>query len=200
MQVFSDLRGSALARPDVTWSTYYDARKLLDQDIAGEFVECGVFAGAQIAMIYRAMVDSQKPQRRIHLFDTFAGVPAAGPEDHGCPAAGQFACSLETVKNNLAMWGVSSGQLVFHEGRMEETIPRFGPVQIAMLRIDCDLYAGASVALKYLYPMVVRRGLCTLDDYHYTGPRQAFWEQFGPDAIPPAPGSGTISPLSWQRV
>lgn len=196
-RTFDKCAWAALSRPDVTWATYYNARMLLDLDIAGDFVECGVFAGSQIAMMYRAIVDSGKPSRKIHLFDTFGGVPEGTAEDGECGVIGKAQCSLETVQGYFREWGVDPSALVFHPGRLEETLPALEPFSIALLRIDCDLYAGVSAVLKHLYPSLVERGICVLDDYAFQGARRAFLEQFGPDAI--TPGPGTISPLTWQR-
>lgn len=195
--VFSKCQWAALSRTDVTWASYYNARMLLDLDIAGDFVECGVFAGAHIAMMYRAIVDSGKPERKIHLFDTFDGVPPGTVEDGDCGVIGQARCSLADVKDYTASWNVGGNLLEFHEGMVEETLPGLPKFPIALLRIDCDLYSGVSAVLKHLYPSLVPQGICVMDDYAFQGARKAFLEHFGPDVI--APGPGTISPLTWQR-
>lgn len=197
LSVFEASTWAALSRRDVRWSTYYNARQLLDLDIEGDFAECGVFAGAQIAMMYRAMADSGK-RRKIHLFDTFTGVPESGSvHDEDTAIFGEAACSIDYVKQYLESWGVESGVLVFHEGRVEDTLPKLTPFPISFLRIDCDLYGGVKAAFRYLYPSLVERGICVLDDYAFHGVRQAFVEYFGHDAEEPGPG--TISPLTWQR-
>jgi len=198
LATFEKSKWAALARQDVTWATYYNVRQLLDQDIEGDLVECGVYAGVQVAMMYRAMVDSGvADHRKIHLFDTFSGVPPGGPEDGNVGVIGQAVCSLELVKRYLASWGVDFNQLVFHPGLLEDTLPSLQKFPIAFLRIDCDLYSGVHAVLQYLYPSLVPQGICVLDDYSFKGARQAFLDYFGPDAIDPGPG--TISPLSWQR-
>lgn len=199
LQTFEKCRWAALAREDVCWATYYTARQLLDQDIEGDFVECGVFAGVQVALLYRAIIDSQKPIRKIHLFDTFSGIPSSTIEDGeaGVNMPGKAICSLQETQTYLNDWGVDMSTLVFHVGRLEETLPKLSPFPIALLRVDCDLYSGVKAVLEHLYPSLVSRGICILDDYAFQGCREAFMQYFGPAAIDPGPG--TISPLTWQR-
>lgn len=58
--------------------TYILAREALK--VEGVFVECGVGYGANAAAMLQASIDAGD-QRPLHLFDSFQGIPLAGPED-----------------------------------------------------------------------------------------------------------------------
>jgi hypothetical protein len=210
IETFKMCQWAALCRGDILWATYYTSRQLLDQGIPGDLVECGVFAGTHPAMMARAIIDHAQAHkigvdrlgRRVHLFDSFEGVPEPTPEDEGYYGeerrAGKLkrgtACSREQVEIYLEQWGIPSSLLVYHEGWYSDTMPPAKSFPIALLRIDCDYYESVRQVLRYLYPQVGERGICTFDDYAFPGARQAFMEQFGDDANP-----GVISPLSWWR-
>src|SRR5690242_2813721 len=75
--------------------------------IPGDFAECGVYAGAQSALMARAIMDYPvavpRSPRRVHLFDSFTGIPAPGPHDKDLAAnkGGESACLLEDVQKNM---------------------------------------------------------------------------------------------------
>lgn len=201
IKVFEKCVWARRCRPDILWATYYQARQLLDQDIPGDFVECGVFAGTHPAMMARAIIDHGKPylgcRRKVHLFDSFEGVPEPGGNDKELitrPATmkqltHQTTCSLDQTKIYMEQWGIPDDLLIYHVGLLEETTVDLD-FPIALLRIDCDLYSGTQAALANLFKLVVEGGICVLDDYSWAGPRVAFLE-----TIPPQ----IISPIMWHR-
>jgi O-methyltransferase len=197
-QLAKDCQHAALCRPDILWATYYTARQLLDQGIPGDLVECGVFAGAHPAMMARAIMDDavaqrQRISRRVHLFDSFAGVPAPGDQDEGITGSAlqtQTTCSLKQCQRYLEDWGIPEKLLVFHVGWYSDVLPNIEQFPIALLRLDCDLYSSIKLAIQYLHPWVVERGICVMDDYAFPGARLGFFEATSP---------GTISPIQWHR-
>ncbi|HXX94758.1 MAG TPA: TylF/MycF/NovP-related O-methyltransferase, partial [Planctomycetota bacterium] len=132
-------------------------------------------------------------RRRVHLFDSFEGLPE--PSDKDGPEAvsysdgrgggrllttGNCVASVEDVKdlffNRL---GLDPGNVVFHVGWFQDTLPRdrdgVGP--IALLRLDGDWYESTAACLRHLYPSVVSGGFVILDDYgQWQGCRRAFEE------------------------
>jgi len=160
-------------------------------------VECGVFAGTHPAMMACAVMDcSQQSVRRVHLFDTFDGVPEIGERDKFKSAQvaqqlrDQTKCALQIVQDYMEEWGIPADLLVYHEGRLEETLPPLSLFPIALLRIDCDLYDGTQAVLRYLYPSVSERGITVMDDYAFEGCRLAFQETLD---------AQTISQIAWRK-
>src|SRR5690348_10777728 len=106
---------AALSSKETLLATYDLAMNCIQRGIPGDFVECGVFGGAQCAVMARAIMEPLHywnensrnahrmrepwPPRRVHLFDSFSGVPAPGPHDTEWIAAGhpegQSVCTLE---------------------------------------------------------------------------------------------------------
>lgn len=181
----------AITPKEAVWATYYLALSLMHERIPGDFVECGVYAGAHPAAMALAIHQTGEWERRIHLFDSFEGIPLSGPRDHdwhkgfpesrfdGDPAvavrksSGISSYSLEAVKSNMAQWGIDPGLLVYHAGWFHDTVPTAEIGQIALLRLDGDLYESTKVCMEHLYPKVVPGGWVICDDFTLDGCREA---------------------------
>lgn len=217
MNRLEDLYPHVLGHKSSIQATYDIARLAIERGVPGDFVECGVYAGAQCAAMARALLDSnwfnwQVEGRRVHLFDSFAGFPSIGEYDGDLRAVGTkpggSACSLEDVKANMQRWRVPDELLVYWDGPFVTTMPMavgFGSVEpdecaeelqtirpknIAVLRLDGDLYESTKVCLQYLYPQVSPGGWVILDDYNLDGCRKAFGEYFDKREKP--------APICWR--
>jgi hypothetical protein len=208
---------AALSSKETVYASYDIARLAIKRGVPGDFVECGVYGGAQCAAMARAIMDeackvemedqhSIEPlrpfSRRVHLFDSFAGIPQAGPEDREFIEAGHepglSVCTLEAVKDHMAEWGIPDELLVYHPGLFEEAIPEdlregvnsgLGPERIAVLRLDGDLYDSTRVCLENLYPLVSPGGWIVCDDFDLSGARKAVLEHVGRN----------FGPVMWQK-
>jgi hypothetical protein len=128
--------------------------------------------------------------KRVHLFDSFAGVPSGGPHDEGWThPEGVSACSRVQVEEYMRAWKIPIELLQFYEGLFEHTLPMaVGTAlvgSIAVLRLDGDLYESTKVCLEHLYPLVSVGGWVIVDDWNLPGCRKAVDEYFG--GAPPAP-------------
>ncbi len=186
-----DVCQSALAHRETVEATYDLARVCLERRVPGDFVECGVFAGAQCAAMAKAMLDwGTITGKRVHLFDSFQGLPPARECDeeifakHGARLSGEAVCSLEQVQANMRRWGIPDELLVYHKGWFCDTIPRaYADIKaIALLRLDADLYESTRDAMA-LYPLVSRGGWVIVDDWNLTGTRKAVDEIVVPAPI-----------------
>jgi O-methyltransferase len=184
MRSLDEIGRRALSTAYTLRATHGIARMLIQQGIPGDFVECGVFAGSQVAAMALAIVETGETGRRIHLFDSFKGIPHAGPKDNtirslvggtdgALVSSGISVCSRADVAANMQEWGVPSHLLVYHEGWFQHTVPaaQIGP--IALLRLDADLYESTLICLQYLYPRLSPGGWCIADDYGLDGCREA---------------------------
>lgn len=170
---------------DYCWDTVHIMRWLDAQGVLGNVVECGVFKGGQ-AMLAKEV--SQMP-RRYWLYDTFCGMPMPGLHDVSSGGANGMdkwrdrqridghwcACSLDEVRDNFSRLGLLGDDIIFVEGRVEETL-RVGslPDRIAFLRLDTDFYDSTRVELEVLWPQVVPGGVLMVDDYYaWNGARKA---------------------------
>lgn len=196
---------SGLGDRETFEATYDICRAALERGIAGDFVECGVYAGAQAAIMAKAVMEhlcsDQDPRgiecipgfRRVHLFDSFAGIPAPGEHDHELAAnvGGESSCSVADVKANMKRWGIPDELLVYHAGLFADTVPsamvpfagKKYVERIAVLRLDGDLYDSTKVCLEHLEPLVSRGGWVIVDDFNLTGCRKAVLEHGIPAPI-----------------
>ena len=155
-------------------------KSVLDGNVAGCLVECGVWKGGS-SIIMALAVKSAGQRRHIHLFDSFEGLPEPTKEDGDSAAAysgGRNQGKLATINQCLA--GVDEVRHLilnevkvppelahFHVGWFQNTVPgdagQVGP--IALLRLDGDWYDSTRICLEHLYPLLSRGGIIILDDY-----------------------------------
>ena len=158
------------------------AKRCIAEGIAGDFVECGVNAGGHPALMSYVLAKYEpNGSRRVHLYDSFEGVPICGEED--CAewkaitgvnpdpskpiAAGRIVNPLHGVKENVVRWKADASRLIYHVGWFQDVLPKADerPRAIALLRIDVDLYDSTWPVLEYLYPLVAHGGYIISDDW-----------------------------------
>ena len=183
-----------------TATTYHRLAAMLDavaycigSGIPGAIVECGVWRGGTMMAAAMKLVQLQQTTRPLYLFDTFEGMPPPSAHDQdyrGVPATQRLAAeeqgtgvwaraSLDEVKANLARTGYPADGMYFVKGRVEETLSRHAPAEIAVLRLDTDWYESTLAELRMLFPRLVSRGVLIIDDYGYwKGARKAVDEYF----------------------
>jgi O-methyltransferase len=111
--------------------------------VAGSIVECGTWRAGMIAGI----ADVLGSGRRYYLCDSFQGLPPAEEIDGAAARAWQADTSGPSYNNNCtasvdearsAMAMSSARDYAILEGWFEETLPKFPPGPIALLRMDAD--------------------------------------------------------------
>lgn len=177
----------ALSTRATVQATYDLTRACLANGIAGDFVECGVFDGAQVAAMAKAVMESGQ-RRTIHLFDSFDGIPQAGPRDLEFLFAGHKAglsrSTVPQVEAHMREWGVDESLLHYHMGWFADSVPAAEIGHIALLRLDGDLYESTKVCLEHLYPKLSPGGWLIIDDFALSGCRDAVLEYFGGSSGP----------------
>jgi len=187
---------AAYSRFETVCNSYELAAQAIAEGLPGAFVECGVAAGSQIAaMAYASRVSGSN--REIWMYDSFCGIPLAGPKDDCQPGIGAIkhdvtlperqrlvtsgitSHSLDSVKRNFERWGLPWANVHVVPGWFQDTVSKTAPAQIAVLRLDGDLYESTKVCLDNLYPLVVPQGFVIIDDYALTGCCRAVHEHMG---------------------
>src|SRR6185503_6954948 len=72
--------------------------------------------------------------------------------------------SLEQVQNNFRRYGLLDEQVRFLPGWFQDTLPSAPIEQLALLRLDGDMYDSTMVALESLYPKLSPGGFVIVDD------------------------------------
>jgi hypothetical protein len=158
--------------------------------LPGAIVECGVWKGGSMMAAALALRQLGADDRDLYLFDTFEGMPEPGPHDvetgTARAAADQLVeinawcrVSAEEVRANVLSTGYPESRVHLVEGRVEDTLPREAPAQIAVLRLDTDWYSSTAHELRHLYPRLAAGGILLVDDYGaWSGARKAVDEYF----------------------
>lgn len=179
---------SMLGEYETLVATFELAKSLIARGVPGDFVEAGVYAGAEIAVMAKAIVlaGAEGRGRRVHVFDSFQGIPEPGPEDLeflGVHHKGGACCPQHSVMRNLSDWGLPEDLFVWHPGWFTDTMPTTNVGPIALLRIDCDLYESMQPCMQYLHPKLSVGGWEIIDDYPLSGCRKAMHEHVMPQPI-----------------
>lgn len=182
-------------------------RHVVDRDLPGALVECGVWRGGSVLAMLLTLADLGASDREIFLYDTFEGMTAPTEHDvsaHDPPALEtwraaeaegrrawpeMFAADVFSesgVRETVARAGYPAERIHFVKGAVEETIPRTLPGPLALLRLDTDWYQSTRHELVHLYPLLAPGGVLIVDDYgHWQGAARAVDEYFA--AHPPGP-------------
>ena len=185
---------TSFGRFEVIYSVYNNIKYIVENDIPGDVVECGVWKGGLMQLAALTLLELGDVSRKIYLYDTFEGMPEPGVFDKDWNDASPhpkweslrwesedslgsrfgFGGSLETVRSTMEETKYPSENFIFVRGLVEETIPTTCPKQIAYLRLDTDWYSSTAHELEYLFPLLSVGGILVIDDYgYYKGSRKA---------------------------
>lgn len=185
----------AYSTKETIQNSYDCAIRIIDNNIDGDIVECGVGAGSQIASMCQALKDRCVSNRKIWAFDSYQGIPIGTIEDEvqagtgaiitenpkSLISSGVTVHSLSNVQGNLIRFGLDLNYFNFVEGWFQDTLPiRANDInKISILRLDGDLYESTKVCLNYLFDKLVSGGVLIIDDWALVGCRKACDEYFG---------------------
>ena len=138
--------------------------------LPGDFAECGVYKGGTAFLIARAL-EEKRADKRLHLFDTFAGMPdTTKPETDG-HATGDFGdTSLESVRALVAPY---AARTAFHPGFIPETFSAVRDARFAFVHVDVDIYQTSHDCCAFFYERLVPGGVVLFDDYGFNYYAQA---------------------------
>jgi O-methyltransferase len=124
--------------------------------IEGSFAEVGVYRGETSKIIH-----SLAPHRKLYLFDTFEGFPAADLKQDD----DRFKdTNLEIVKKNLG----NLDNVHIKKGYFPETTSGIEEEQFSFVLLDMDLYKPTKAGLDFFYPRTVSGGYIFIHDFNST--------------------------------
>ena len=157
----------------------YCVETVLREGIAGDLAETGVWRGGACILMRAVLAAHRIEERKVFVIDSFQGLPPPEPDrypaDRGATAhRAQFlAVSQAEVEDNFRNYGLLDEQVVFLPGWFKDTLPTAPIQQLAVLRLDGDLYSSTSEVLTNLYARLSPGGFCIIDDYDLPGCRRA---------------------------
>jgi hypothetical protein len=160
----------------------------------GSIVELGTFKGNGLMLFYHLMLafEPTNYEDKLIAFDTFAGFRNIDKKNDKNISKKDFSDTnyeflnklIEINKLNDIIMHIPKVHLV--KGDAVKTIPNFvkknKSLLIKLLYLDCPIYKPTFVALKYLYPLVVKGGIIAFDELgmeKWAGETIAFKKYFG---------------------
>lgn len=171
---------------------YNSVHYIRDNNIIGDFVECGVWKGGS-SMLMIDLIKKLALDKNAYMFDTFTGMtnPSIHDVDHKGISASTYLNQVEKYPNVAAKSlledvtfyfkkeNLLSERCHFIKGDVLDTIPLNSPEKISILRLDTDWYKSTYHELLHLYPKLVSGGILIVDDYgHWKGAKKAVDEYF----------------------
>jgi O-methyltransferase len=144
---------------------------VLADDVPGDLLEAGVWRGGAAIFMRAVLAAHDITSRTVWVADSFEGLPAPDPArfpaDEGLDfhTYEQLAVDVETVKQNFAKYGLLDPQVRFLVGWFSDTLPTAEIDELAVLRLDGDLYESTWSAITALEPKVAVGGYVIVDDY-----------------------------------
>lgn len=155
----------------------YCFQEIINKKIPGDLIETGVWRGG--ACIFMAGLNKYyRENRKIYVADSFEGLPPPDPKyeaDRGdkhhkvkCLAVG-----LDEVKDNFKRYDLLDENVKFIKGYFEHSLKNTDIEQLALLRLDGDMYSSTIQVLEQLYDKVSSGGYILIDDYALKGCKKA---------------------------
>ena len=142
----------------------YFAQHVVDEGIAGDYAEFGVWRGGSMHLV----ANLWRGQHRALLgFDSFQGLPRPDPvrDGAGCVEHLFADVDVDEVRAFFRDQGLDDVELV--QGWFEDTIDRVSDHRLALCHIDADLYESVKLALEATYDRVEPGGILLFDDYRH---------------------------------
>jgi len=126
--------------------------------IPGEAAEVGVYKGGTARLISRVLADTPK---RVHIFDTFAGMPSSvRPMDF--VRTGDFA---DTSAERVGQYLKDCHNVEIHPGFFPGTAAPVADARFAFAHLDADSYQSIHDCCEFFYPRLEKGGILIVDDY-----------------------------------
>jgi O-methyltransferase len=154
------IRGNTLITEDRLFFLYQCARHA--SFLSGAGAECGVYKGGSAWLLAEAF-RRFSPQKKLFLFDTFEGMPAADPI-RDLHRMGDFNdTSFGAVRDCF-----NGHENVFiNKGLFSETLRSVDNHVFSLVHADCDIYTSVKECCEFFYPRMVSGGIIVFDDYGF---------------------------------
>ena len=146
-------------------------------DVPGDVAEFGVYKGHTAAAIDR-LLTQEGSGKKLHLFDSFAGLPDITHPLDSSWKKGDLSSSITKVQELFE----ESPRAKIIEGYFSDTFPDHPSLQFSFCHVDSDLYTSVKECIDYIMPRLSSGGVIVFDDYGFRetpGGKAAIEERFG---------------------
>jgi hypothetical protein len=196
MKVYNICKDYTMTSKERMYALYNLVRYVINQNIDGDFVECGIWKGGSCMLIAHTLLKMGVTNRHIYLYDTFKGMTIPTKYDKlvsndkvyakdkwhkNIKDDGNEWCyvSLDEVQKNMKSTEYPVENIHYIKGDVQQTIPKHSSTSISLLRLDTDWYESTKHELEQLYPLISIHGVLIVDDYgHWAGSKKAVDEYF----------------------
>jgi O-methyltransferase len=170
VNIVKSLNEKCLLDNEEKFSIYSSVKNICH--LSGDIAEVGVYKGGSAKIICEV-----KGKKRLHLFDTFEGLPDITKNDK--VKKGWFNdTNLSYVQKFLKKFP----NVYFYQGRFPETAKPLQKRKFCFVNLDTDLYESTLDGLKFFWPRMVKGGRIISHDYNNVqdieGIKKAFKEFF----------------------
>jgi len=144
---------------------------VIARGVPGDLIEAGAWRGGATIYMRAVLAAYGVTDRTVWVADSFEGLPPPNPEkypmDEGLDLheIEELAVSRQEAERNFERYGLLDDQVRFLEGWFKDTLPDAPIEQLAILRLDADLYESTMDAINPLYPKLSSGGYVIVDDY-----------------------------------
>lgn len=156
---------------------------ILADNIPGDLIETGVWRGGATIFMRAHLAAHEVSDRTVWVADSFDGLPPPSiQEDQGYDLSKWhhpiLAVGEDRVRDLFRRYDLLDDKVRFLPGWFKDTLHKAPIRQLALLRLDGDLYESTMDALEALYDKVVPGGFVIVDDYGALPPCRQAVEDF----------------------
>lgn len=149
----------------------YCLEDVINRGVPGDVIETGVWRGGATILMRAILKAYNDRTRRVFAADSFEGLPKPNAKQYPSDVGNAFhkyralAVSLEEVQDNFDRYGLLDDQVCFLKGWFKDTLPVAPIKQLAVVRLDGDMYESTMDGLRHLWPKLSVGGYLIVDDY-----------------------------------
>jgi|TARA_B110000858_G_scaffold104967_1_gene120063 O-methyltransferase len=176
------VKNYTMTNPKRIFYLYNAINHIINNNIKGDIVECGVWRGGSIMTIALTLIENKITDKNILLYDTFTGMSIPTNNDYLFSDKSKLAknliekdeylkciSSISEVKKNIFKTNYPKKKFKFIVGDVKETLKKKIPQKISLLRLDTDWYESTKKELNVLFPKLSKGGVLIIDDYKTWG-------------------------------
>lgn len=148
----------------------YCLERIRKESVPGDLIETGVCRGGAVVYMRGYLQAFEMSDRKVWCADSFEGLPKPSHVadlryDFSAEKYPVLAVSQVFVEEIFRRYGLLDTSVRFLKGWFRDTLPTAPIDQLALLRLDGDLYESTMDALTALYDKVSPGGFVIVDDY-----------------------------------
>lgn len=142
-----------------------------EDGVPGDLIETGVWRGGACIFMRANLKAWNDTSRKVWVADSFEGLPPPNAAVYEADAGDKLhqytglAVGAQTVRHNFERYGLMDDQVEFLVGWFKDTLPTAPFEQLALARLDGDMYESTIQAIEAVYPRLSPGGFLIIDDY-----------------------------------